>query len=28
LFPAETTKENANIARRSREGTIKNHGRV
>jgi hypothetical protein len=28
LFPPETTKENANVARRSREGAIKNHGRV
>src|SRR5512133_3583331 len=28
LFPPETTKENANVARRSREGVIKNHGRV
>ena len=28
LFPPETMKENANIARRSREGAIKNHGRV
>src|SRR6476620_10354293 len=28
LFPPEATKENANIARRSREGAIKNHGRV
>jgi len=28
LFPPETMKENANVARRSREGAIKNHGRV
>ncbi len=28
LFPPETMKENANVARRSREGSIKNHGRV
>jgi transcriptional repressor NrdR len=28
LFPPETTKENANVARRSRERAIKNHGRV
>jgi transcriptional repressor NrdR len=28
LFPPETTKENTNVARRSRERAIKNHGRV
>jgi hypothetical protein len=28
LFPPETTKESANVARRSRERAIKNHGRV
>jgi hypothetical protein len=28
LFPPETTKENANPARRSRERAIKDHGRI
>ena len=28
LFPPETTKENANAARRSRERAIKDHGRI
>ena len=28
LFPPETTKENANVARRSRESANKNHGRI